>query len=208
MAWKSGGASHSELIHNLRSKCHPRPMWGNWARLGLDWVPLGRPERSVYAPAPCRLEGTVQCCTSSIKRRALAIASPRDLSLFGDVDCKGRERATGRSWWGRGRRLPTGLGEGLRHRWWVCHSSPPPARSGLAGEGRAPVVGRCWPGLEAGLDPRGPHPRPLRRLAFLLLSSRPHCKHSLPPIQPPPPSVFSSGGRCHRLIQARGGRER
>lgn len=39
MAWKSGGASHSELIHNLRSKCHPRPVWGSWGRLGLDRVP-------------------------------------------------------------------------------------------------------------------------------------------------------------------------
>nr|XP_008514884.1 PREDICTED: protein-L-isoaspartate(D-aspartate) O-methyltransferase isoform X2 [Equus przewalskii] len=27
------------------------------------------------------------------------------------------------------------------------------------------------------------------------------------PILPPPPSLFSSGGRCHRLIQARGGEE-
>ncbi|KAJ8797258.1 hypothetical protein J1605_017486 [Eschrichtius robustus] len=39
MAWKSGGASHSELIHNLRSKCHPRPVWGNWGRPGLDRIP-------------------------------------------------------------------------------------------------------------------------------------------------------------------------
>lgn len=29
MAWKSGGASHSELIHNLRSKCHSCRVWGN-----------------------------------------------------------------------------------------------------------------------------------------------------------------------------------
>ncbi|KAK2114492.1 hypothetical protein P7K49_008758 [Saguinus oedipus] len=41
MAWKSGGASHSELIHNLRSKCHLCALWGSWGRLGLDRVLLG-----------------------------------------------------------------------------------------------------------------------------------------------------------------------
>lgn len=149
----------------------------------------------------------MQCCTSSVERRAVAIASPGDLSLIGDVNWKSRERATGRSWWGRGKRPPTGLGERLRHRWWGCHWSSPPARSGLAGEGRALRVGRCWPSVGAGLGRRGLHLRPPRGLAFLLLNP-PHCKLSLLPIQPPPPSIFSSGGRCRRLIQARGGRER
>lgn len=58
MAWKSGGASHSELIHNLRSKCHPRPAWAT--EQGQAWTlssspPLrhpDRPERSVCTPAP------------------------------------------------------------------------------------------------------------------------------------------------------------
>lgn len=56
MAWKSGGASHSELIHNLRSKCHHLPAWGDWARPGFGLVLQGRPERSV-CPPPCPLEG-------------------------------------------------------------------------------------------------------------------------------------------------------
>lgn len=185
MAWKSGGASHSELIHNLRSKCHPRPMWGNWARLGLDWVPLGRPERSVCpppappSPARYRLEGSAQGCTSSLERHALAIASLR--TCHSSATWTRREKkATGCSWWGRSRRLPAGLGEGSRHRWWGCHSSQPPVRPGLAGEGRALGVGRCWRGLEAGLHLRGPHPRPPHLLAFLLLNNRPRCEHSLP----------------------------
>lgn len=55
MAWKSGGASHSELIHNLRSKCHPRWVWGNWGRPGLDRVP--RAVRNVLSTLPCLLEG-------------------------------------------------------------------------------------------------------------------------------------------------------
>lgn len=50
MAWKSGGASHSELIHNLRSKCHPRWVWGNWGRPGLDRVP--RAVRNVLSTPP------------------------------------------------------------------------------------------------------------------------------------------------------------
>lgn len=55
MAWKSGGASHSELIHNLRSKCHSRRVWGNWGRPGLDRVPQA--VRNVLSTRPCRLEG-------------------------------------------------------------------------------------------------------------------------------------------------------
>lgn len=101
---------------------------------------------------------------------------------------------------------PGTWGEGARHRWWDCHSSPSPAPPGLAGKGRARGVGSYWPGLlETGWNWRDPTLSP----ALFHLSppyNRPHCK--LSPILPPPPSVFSSGGRCLRLIQARGGRGR
>lgn len=98
MAWKSGGASHSELIHNLRSKCHPRPMWGNWARLGLDWVPLGRPERPVCPPpAPPPISSPVPAggfgagLHQQPRTACAGDRLPQDLSLIGDVDAKGKE---------------------------------------------------------------------------------------------------------------------
>lgn len=56
MAWKSGGASHSELIHNLRSKCHPRPAWATGK--GRAWT-LSPPVtvRNVRSAPLHRLEG-------------------------------------------------------------------------------------------------------------------------------------------------------
>lgn len=87
MAWKSGGASHSELIHNLRSKCHPRPVWGKWGRPGLDQVPLGRPERSVPILLPVPVGGL---------RRRVAPAVPNGKRLrlppLGPVTLRGRGR--------------------------------------------------------------------------------------------------------------------
>lgn len=71
MAWKSGGASHSELIHNLRSKCHPRRVWGNWGRPGLDPV-----LQNVLSTPPWLWRASAQGCSSSPDRHALAIASP------------------------------------------------------------------------------------------------------------------------------------
>lgn len=57
MAWKSGGASHSELIHNLRSKCHPRPAWAT--EQGRAWTLSPLTVRNVLS-APLRLlEGVV-----------------------------------------------------------------------------------------------------------------------------------------------------
>lgn len=78
MAWKSGGASHSELIHNLRSKCHPRPVWASWGRLGLDWIPLGCPERCVCTPVS----------VGGVRRVVAPVVptSPQDLSLGGGAD--------------------------------------------------------------------------------------------------------------------------
>lgn len=70
MAWKSGGASHSELIHNLRSKCHPCRVWGNWGRPGLDRVPPDRPERSVY-----------RACAAGGLRRRVALAVLNNMRL-------------------------------------------------------------------------------------------------------------------------------
>lgn len=55
MAWKSGGASHSELIHNLRSKCRSRRAWGRGGRPGLDRAPQA--VRNVPSPCPRLREG-------------------------------------------------------------------------------------------------------------------------------------------------------
>lgn len=184
MAWKSGGASHSELIHNLRSKCNPRRVRGNWGRPGLDRVsravrnvlsthsvPAGR-LRSRVAPAipngmrlRSRLSGPV-----THRRRGLegVRKSPRPLLV------------------GQGRAPPRGpWGEGARHRWWDCHSTPPLARPGLADEVHAVGVGRCWPGLLVWTGTEGippwtpasshlrPHDRPRCLLAFLSYLPRP-----------------------------------
>lgn len=86
MAWKSGGASHSELIHNLRSKCHPRPAWAR--EQGRAWTlsPPDNPERSVCTPAPA---GGRRSAVAPGVRNAVRFCSllSRDLSL-GDVDGK------------------------------------------------------------------------------------------------------------------------
>jgi hypothetical protein len=91
MAWKSGGASHSELIHNLRSKCHPRwcgPAGAGWAWTGSPWAP----GTFCLHPRAC-WRASVQGCTGSPQRRALAIASPGTCHL-----ATRRERSRGRSW--------------------------------------------------------------------------------------------------------------
>lgn len=143
MAWKSGGASHSELIHNLCSKCHPRWVWGNWGRPGLDGVP--RAVRSVLSPLLPRVcwRASAQGCTSSPERHALAIASPgtcHSLATWTGREEKEPAAAAG----GAGAGVsPEAWGERARHRWWGCHSSPSPGRPGPAGEGRALGVGRC-----------------------------------------------------------------
>lgn len=104
MAWKSGGASHSELIHNLRSKCNPLRVWGNWGRPGLDRVP-GR-SGTFCLPTPCLLDGFRAGLHQQSQMACACDRVSRDLSLIRDVDWKGRERARGRCWWGRGGRLP------------------------------------------------------------------------------------------------------
>lgn len=141
MAWKSGGASHSELIHNLRSKCHPRPAWATGK--GRAWT-LSPPSpvtvRNVR-PAPLRrLEGVCARLHQESWTACVCGLLPRDLSL-GTVDREGREAKTGAAAGGTGRPLPfRGRGDWVRHRCRGCCWSPRsvrPARGVTSGWGSA-----------------------------------------------------------------------
>lgn len=112
MAWKSGGASHSELIHNLCSKCHPRWVWGNWGRPGLDRVPRAVPS-DLLAPSPPPLvceRASAQGGTSSPERHALAIASPGTCHSLATWTGTGEKEPAAAAGGAGGRRLPGGLG--------------------------------------------------------------------------------------------------
>lgn len=141
MAWKSGGASHSELIHNLRSKCHPRP--ARAMEQGRAWTlsPPDRPERSVCTPAPA---GGRRCAVAPGVRNAVRFCSllSRDLSLS-NVDGKRVEAQKELLRVGRGSCLLAGCGgrgaalvAGL-----LLESSVPPARGVTSGWGSA---GLCF----------------------------------------------------------------
>lgn len=85
MAWKSGGASHSELIHNLRSKCHPRPAWAR--EQGRAWT-LSPRQSGTFGLYPCACwRASQRGCTGSSGRRAFLHLLSRNLSL-GVVDGK------------------------------------------------------------------------------------------------------------------------
>lgn len=161
MAWKSGGASHSELIHNLRSKCHPRPVWGNWGRPGLNRIPWA--VRNVpYTPVPAGgLRRTVAPAVPNGKLWRLPPPGPvthrrraQEPERKPGAAASGAGAGVSPRAWGRGRGTGGGAVTRVRHL---------PVRVRRA-RGVPWGVG-CWPGLvETGLEVRGPRPRPPRLL--------------------------------------------
>lgn len=118
MAWKSGGASHSELIHNLRSKCHPRPAWAT--EQGQAWTLSSSPPTSAtptvrnVRSAPLRLlEGVAALLHRGPGTSCVSGLLPRDLSLC-DVDGNGREAQRGSCGWDTGSCLLAGCGDRVR----------------------------------------------------------------------------------------------
>lgn len=147
MAWKSGGASHSELIHNLRSKCHPRPAWAT--EKGQAWTLAVRPSPP-QPPHPRLTVGNVRsaplrllegvCARLHRESRAACVCGllsppstppPRDLSL-GAMDGKGSEASRGLLAAGGTGQSPLGGlgGDRVRHRWRGCCWSLPSNRRG------------------------------------------------------------------------------
>lgn len=141
MAWKSGGASHSELIHNLRSKCHPRP--ARAMEQGRAWT-LSPPTVRNVRSAPLRLLEGVAARLHRESGTPCVFCSllSRDLSLS-DVDGKRVEAKRELLRVGRGSCLLAGCGgrgaalvAGL-----LLESTVPPARGVTSGWGSA---GLCF----------------------------------------------------------------
>lgn len=140
MAWKSGGASHSELIHNLRSKCHPRPAWAT--EKGQAWTLAVRPSppqpphprltvRNVRS-APLRLlEGV--CARLHRESRAACVCGPPPPPRPGTCHSA--------RWTGRGAKPPGGC--------WLRVGRGSRLLAGLAGTGcgtgGGAVAGVCRP---------------------------------------------------------------
>lgn len=153
MAWKSGGASHSELIHNLRSKCHPR-------RRGAAGAGPGRP--AVVSAPPRPLEDFGAGLHQPPRTACARDRVPRDLSLIGDAGWEGRERARRGGRRGGGPRVPGSLG-GARRRWRaVIRVRRPRGRGACTRGGEV----SAWPGRRwAATEGAAPRPRPRRELS-------------------------------------------
>lgn len=118
MAWKSGGASHSELIHNLRSKCHPRPAWAR--EQGRAWTLSPLTIRNVRSAPLLLLEGVAARLHREFGTPCV-FASP----LPGPVTrrCGWEEGSSQEGAAAGGTRAVASsqaAGDRVRHRWWSC----------------------------------------------------------------------------------------
>lgn len=121
--------------------------------------------------------------------------------------CEAGRKGRGPCWWGRGQRLPAGRGGGGAAQVVGLSLESAACLSGSAGRGACPRGGEMLAGPprdRAGTEGTPPWPP---ASSHLPPASKSASLRAFSPILPPPPSLFSSGGRCHRLIQARGGEE-